>query len=45
MDIRERLMVVGGTEKSPTMENNFYSPVYQKLKYQLHQLLLEKIII
>jgi pilus assembly protein CpaF len=43
MDIRERLMVVGGTEKSPTMENNFYSPVYQKLKYQLHQLLLEKI--
>lgn len=43
MDLRERLMVVGGTEKSPSVELNFYSPTYQKLKYQLHQLLLEKI--
>lgn len=43
MDIRERLMVVGGTDKSSSAEMDFYSPAYQKLKNKLHQLLLEKI--
>lgn len=43
MDIRERLMVVGGTEKISSVEMDFYSPEYQKLKNNLHQLLLEKI--
>ena len=36
-------MVVGGAEKNSSVEMNFYSPEYQKLKNNLHQLLLEKI--
>ena len=43
MSLRERLTVVSPTEAISSVEMDFYSPAYQKLKRHLHHLLLEKI--
>ena len=43
MSYRDRLAVVSPIKPSPMADMDFYSPAYQQLKKNLHQILLERI--